>query len=55
MNPLGLVKLTSLMERASGSPEVKIGLIDGRGRLERTSGSFLASRALVGTTEIFVL
>jgi subtilisin family serine protease len=29
MNPLGLVKLTGLMERSSGSPEVKIGLIDG--------------------------
>jgi subtilisin family serine protease len=29
MHPLGLVKLTSLMERTSGSPEVKIGLIDG--------------------------
>jgi subtilisin family serine protease len=29
MNPLDLVKLTALMERSSGSPEVKIGLIDG--------------------------
>lgn len=29
MFPLELVKLTALMERASGSPEVKIGLIDG--------------------------
>ena len=29
MNPLDLVKLTALMERTSGSPEVKIGLIDG--------------------------
>ena len=27
--PLELVKLTALMERTSGSPEVKIGLIDG--------------------------
>jgi subtilisin family serine protease len=29
MNPLDLVKLTALMERTSGIPEVKIGLIDG--------------------------
>ena len=29
MSPLELVKLTALMERTSGSPEVKIGLIDG--------------------------
>jgi subtilisin family serine protease len=29
MLPLELVKLTALMERTSGSPEVKIGLIDG--------------------------
>lgn len=29
MFPLELVKLTALMERTSGSPEVKIGLIDG--------------------------
>ncbi|MGH6846436.1 MAG: S8 family peptidase [Methylocella sp.] len=29
MDPLALVKLTALMERTSGSPEVKIGLIDG--------------------------
>ena len=29
MNPLDLVKLTALMERTSGSPELKIGLIDG--------------------------
>ena len=29
MNPLALVKLTTLMARTSGSPAVKIGLIDG--------------------------
>jgi subtilisin family serine protease len=29
MDPLNLVKLTALMDRTSGSPEVKIGLIDG--------------------------
>jgi len=29
MEPLDLVKLTALMARTSGSPEVKIGLIDG--------------------------
>ncbi|MDF0677527.1 MAG: hypothetical protein P0120_24785 [Nitrospira sp.] len=29
MNPLAIVKLTSLMDRTSGSPDVKIGLIDG--------------------------
>jgi hypothetical protein len=29
MFPLELVKLTALMERTSGSPEVTIGLIDG--------------------------
>jgi len=29
MNPLAIVKLTSLMDRTSGSPGVKIGLIDG--------------------------
>jgi subtilisin family serine protease len=29
MNPLDLVKLPALMERTSGSPELKIGLIDG--------------------------
>ncbi len=29
MNPLGLVKLTALMERTGGSPDVKVGLIDG--------------------------
>ena len=29
MLPLELAKLTALMERTSGSPEVKIGLIDG--------------------------
>ena len=29
MDPLDLVKLTALMERTSGSPELKIGLIDG--------------------------
>ena len=29
MSPLELVKLTRLMGRTSGSPEVKIGLIDG--------------------------
>ncbi len=29
MDPLDLVKLTALMERSRGSPEVKIGLIDG--------------------------
>jgi subtilisin family serine protease len=29
MGPLTLVKLAALMERTSGSPEVKIGLIDG--------------------------
>jgi subtilisin family serine protease len=29
VNPLELVKLTALMERSRGSPEVKIGLIDG--------------------------
>lgn len=29
MEPLDLVKLTALMERTRGSPEVKIGLIDG--------------------------
>ena len=27
MNPLDLVKLTALMHRTSGSPEVKIGFI----------------------------
>jgi subtilisin family serine protease len=29
MNPLDLVKLTALMERTSGRPEIMIGLIDG--------------------------
>src|SRR4051812_47668155 len=29
MDPLELVKLTPLMERSGGSPELKIGLIDG--------------------------
>ncbi len=29
MDPLELVKLTALMERTSGIPEIKIGLIDG--------------------------
>ena len=29
MDPLDLVKLTALMQRTSGSPELKIGLIDG--------------------------
>ena len=29
MSPLELIKLTALMERTSGSPELKIGLIDG--------------------------
>ncbi len=29
MNPLGLVKLSALMERTSGRPEIVIGLIDG--------------------------
>jgi subtilisin family serine protease len=29
MDPLDLVKLTALMERTSGSPELRIGLIDG--------------------------
>jgi subtilisin family serine protease len=29
VDPLNLVKLTALMERTSGSPELKIGLIDG--------------------------
>ena len=29
MFPLELAKLTALMERTSGRPEVKIGLIDG--------------------------
>jgi hypothetical protein len=29
VDPLRAVKLTALMERTSGSPEVKIGLIDG--------------------------
>jgi hypothetical protein len=29
MNPLDLIKLTALMERSSGSPEIAIGLIDG--------------------------
>ena len=29
MTPLELVRLTTLMERTSGSPEVTIGLIDG--------------------------
>ena len=29
MDPLDLVKLTALMERTRGNPEVKIGLIDG--------------------------
>ncbi|MGH6838356.1 MAG: S8 family serine peptidase [Methylocella sp.] len=29
MDPLDLIKLTALMERTTGSPEVKIGLIDG--------------------------
>ena len=29
MDPLGLFKLPALMERTSGSPELKIGLIDG--------------------------
>lgn len=29
MGPLDLVKLTAVMERSSGSPDVKIGLIDG--------------------------
>jgi subtilisin family serine protease len=29
VNPLGLVKLAGLMDRTSGSPDVKIGLIDG--------------------------
>jgi hypothetical protein len=29
MSPLELVRLTALMERTSGRPEVKIGLIDG--------------------------
>jgi subtilisin family serine protease len=29
LNPLDLVKLTALMDRTSGSPEVRIGLIDG--------------------------
>jgi subtilisin family serine protease len=29
MDPLNLAKLTALMERTNGSPEVKIGLIDG--------------------------
>ncbi|MDF0667636.1 MAG: S8 family serine peptidase [Nitrospira sp.] len=29
MNPLAIVQLTALMDRTSGSPDVKIGLIDG--------------------------
>lgn len=29
MDPLGLIKLTALMDRTSGGPDVKIGLIDG--------------------------
>src|SRR5688572_21568305 len=29
MDPLALVRLTALMERTSGSSEIKIGLIDG--------------------------
>jgi hypothetical protein len=29
MGPLDLIKLTALMDRSSGSPEVTIGLIDG--------------------------
>jgi hypothetical protein len=29
MGPLDVVKLTALMERTDGSPEVKIGFIDG--------------------------
>jgi hypothetical protein len=29
MDPLDLVKLKALMERTSGNPEVKIGLVDG--------------------------
>ena len=29
MDPLDLIKLTALMDRTSGSPELKIGLIDG--------------------------
>ena len=29
MDPLDLVKLTAVMERTEGNPEVKIGLIDG--------------------------
>jgi subtilisin family serine protease len=33
-NPLALVKLTTLMERTSGNPEVKIALIDGPVALE---------------------
>jgi len=29
MDTLGLIKLTAMMDRTSGGPEVKIGLIDG--------------------------
>ena len=43
MNPLDLVKLTALMERTSGSPEVKIGLIDGPVATQHTD---LASKYL---------
>lgn len=43
MDPLDLVKLTALMERTSGSPEVKIGLIDGPVATQHTdlAGEFL--------------
>lgn len=36
MSPLELIKLTALMERTSGNPEVKIGLIDGPVAVQNT-------------------
>jgi subtilisin family serine protease len=49
MSPLELVKLTGLMERTSGNPEVKIGLIDGPVVLEHADLETEHIREISGT------
>jgi hypothetical protein len=48
MNPLDLVRLTALMERGEGSPEIVIGLIDGPVTLDHADLAATHIREMLG-------
>lgn len=50
MNPLGLIKLIPLMQRTSGNPEVKIGLIDGPVVIQHREMTSESLREILGSS-----